>query len=37
MQKEGFIEEVKKGVYGEYVARRKWKIPSTILKAMQER
>ena len=34
LKKDKFVEEVKKGKRGEYLTRRKWKIPPQVLKAI---
>ena len=36
LKKDGFVEEIAQGKKGNFLARRKWKIPNQILKSMRE-
>jgi DNA-binding IscR family transcriptional regulator len=37
LEKAGYIQEVKKGKHGNYLARRKWKISNVYIKALNEK
>ena len=36
LKKDGFVEEIDRGIHGKFLARRKWKIPKNVLPLEQE-